>query len=80
MVQQHVANESSPLVGMRPDMQPPSIPPVAGAWKLEIQMWEQVEKGGAVPGKETAWQNIISHKLNATRMTNLIVGLKKSLF
>lgn len=67
------------LFGMRPVVLPPSITTVAGAWKLEIQMWEQVEKGNAVPGMETAWQNILSHKLNAAGITNLIVELKKPL-
>lgn len=62
--------------GMRPVMQPSSIPHVAGAWKLEIQIWEQVEKSNTVPGMETAWQNVLSHKLNAAGITNLIAGLK----
>jgi len=61
-------------------MQSPSIPPVVGAWKLGYQKWEQVEKGGAIPGMETVQENIFSYKLAAAGMTILIVGLKKSLF
>lgn len=37
-------------------------------------------KGGAVPEMEAAWHNILSHKLNAARITNLNVGLKKAWF
>lgn len=60
-------------------LQSPSVPSAAGAWKLETQMWEQV--GRVVhPWDGDSMAEHTFPEYNAAWMTNLIVVLKKGLF